>query len=324
MVGVSAILAGGCQGTSPGSTGGVACYTDDECAGMCDGLVEQLAVPGFAHAIVGSRCETIGFGSAPPSPGCECLLEGGGTLVLSSSFPEPCIQYGRDRTCIFRRDEVSGCDLDGGAGCEAQCAELQARLEADAARLVEASVRSSTCADGTCWCVYRIGDGCYVGGDLARYDCALDDASIIEMHRDMSDTPPPCSEAMRSGDETGVCVDDSTSPEDCLHPRDPDEWQGMLVDICLRATCDEPARCGLALACVGGYCGPCAEDSDCATGEACVLDHCVLSDNVACRSSRDCEGDALCILSGSTGGAARGNEDMTAYCNPSGGGIPME
>jgi hypothetical protein len=80
------------------------------------------------------------------------------------------------------------------------------------------------------------------------------------------------------------------------HPRDADEWQGMLVDISSPIGCED--FCGLALACIDSECLPCASDEDCLEGEGCALDHCVLVDNLECRSRHDCPGDELCLLSG--------------------------
>ncbi len=91
-----------------------------------------------------------------------------------------------------------------------------------------------------------------------------------------------------------------------------DEWQGMPVDE-QQAQCDTSERCGLATACIAGRCGGCSADRDCASSEACVLDHCVRSELVACRSRSECRGDELCVLSGISSDA-RGNGDMRAYC----------
>jgi hypothetical protein len=38
------------------------------------------------------------------------------------------------------------------------------------------------------------------------------------------------------------------------------------------------------------------------------------TEHVECRSAADCEGDALCVLSGYTA-APRGNEEMHAFCD---------
>jgi hypothetical protein len=97
------------------------------------------------------------------------------------------------------------------------------------------------------------------------------------------------------------------------HPRDPQEWQGMHVDTSLQAACDTSTRCGLGMACRDGRCGPCARDAECGAGEKCVLDHCVPTDRVTCRSRRECGGEALCVLSGYSDDP-RGNAAMRAYC----------
>ncbi len=111
-------------------------------------------------------------------------------------------------------------------------------------------------------------------------------------------------------------------PAPAYHARDPDEWQGMLVNVAMQAECTTSAGCGLAMACIDQRCGPCTADSQCADGEECVLDHCVAAPQVACRTRRDCAGegdDALCVLSGYASDP-RGNGGMTASCQlPSGG-----
>jgi hypothetical protein len=77
--------------------------------------------------------------------------------------------------------------------------------------------------------------------------------------------------------------------------------------------CEASERCGLATACVTGRCGACRLDAECASGEACALEHCVLATRVACRGRADCSEGELCVLSGISADA-RGNSDMRAYC----------
>jgi hypothetical protein len=101
-------------------------------------------------------------------------------------------------------------------------------------------------------------------------------------------------------------------------PRDPEEWQGMLVDLNVSAECELSARCGWALACIGGHCLPCVTDQNCAIGEVCVLDHCLLQRNVTCRRRRDCDGGATCMLTGLSPDP-RNNADMRSVCR---GGSP--
>lgn len=97
-------------------------------------------------------------------------------------------------------------------------------------------------------------------------------------------------------------------------PRATDEWQGMLVNTSLQALCDTSERCGLAMACLGDRCGPCSSDDDCAAGEACAMQHCVVAALAHCRSRADCPGSELCMLTG-YGEDPRGNHDLEAYCS---------
>jgi hypothetical protein len=106
-----------------------------------------------------------------------------------------------------------------------------------------------------------------------------------------------------------------------FHPRDPGEWQGMLVNTVLQPVCETSAGCGMAAACVREKCGPCQYADDCAVGEICVLDHCVKRDNAACTGRSDCSRDELCILSGYSSDP-RGNSDMRASCVSPHGGSP--
>jgi len=106
-------------------------------------------------------------------------------------------------------------------------------------------------------------------------------------------------------------------------PRDPLEWQGMLVDLSMQASCESSAQCGLAMSCQHGRCGPCVSDGDCAVGEGCVLDHCLRLGSIACRSFRDCTTGELCALSGYSADP-RGNSDMEANCLAASGGRPQD
>lgn len=97
------------------------------------------------------------------------------------------------------------------------------------------------------------------------------------------------------------------------HARPEGEWDGMLVNLNVTPPCESPAGCGMARACKNGKCMPCEVDVDCASGESCVLDHCVKSANVSCRRRADCASGSVCILSGYSSGI-RGNENMRAFC----------
>lgn len=109
------------------------------------------------------------------------------------------------------------------------------------------------------------------------------------------------------------------APPPRYHPRDPNEWQGQLINLDIHPECDTSSRCGLALACIKGLCGPCSEDAQCAQGEVCVLDQCLLSSNAKCRRRSDCPADEYCQLTGLSTDV-RSNADMKALCS---GAVPV-
>ncbi|MCC7071690.1 MAG: hypothetical protein IT383_10220 [Deltaproteobacteria bacterium] len=99
--------------------------------------------------------------------------------------------------------------------------------------------------------------------------------------------------------------------------RAPSEWQGMLTDGD-PWPCESTAVCGLARACIDGYCVGCRDDEECVAGEVCVLEHCVKGELARCRSARDCARRELCVMSGYSSGP-RANEELRSTCLPAGG-----
>ena len=186
-------------------------------------------------------------------------------------------------------------------------AECQRAADAVVAQLVsegnDAAVRSAKCVEmGLCDTVLRVGEHCFVESPYGvAYDCAGTDEQIL------------AAEAARQAD-LGTCSGKgcAEAPKPVYHPRDPREWDGMPV-LLQGPPCEQSAYCGLALACVDQICGACTSDADCAPGEGCAVEHCLRTELIGCHSYRDC-GSARCILSGLTGGTARGNEDMASYC----------
>lgn len=106
-----------------------------------------------------------------------------------------------------------------------------------------------------------------------------------------------------------------------ITPRDSTEWQGMLIEpSTLQEECDGPTSCGMAMACKNRRCLPCKEDTDCAFGESCAIQHCVLTSKTDCRSRSDCsDPEDVCALSGYSSDP-RGNSQMTATCLGKSGG----
>jgi hypothetical protein len=190
------------------------------------------------------------------------------------------------------------CQVDHDCQREADAIVAQLRSEGRTA-----SVRSATCVDQLlCDIVLEKEGQCYVDSPYGvAYDCALTDAEILKAEAERLEDEATCG---------GKGCPEAAAPE--YHPRDPNEWDGMPVSL-EGPYCEESASCGLALACVDQMCGACTADQDCAPGEGCVVQHCLRTELIGCRSYRDCS-PAVCILSGLTGGTPRGNEDMTSYC----------
>lgn len=105
------------------------------------------------------------------------------------------------------------------------------------------------------------------------------------------------------------------------HERDPGEWKGMRLDISAKVQCETSDTCQLSTACVDEICGACDQDSDCAKGEACVLDRCLLEENADCRNRKDCPDEELCMIE-RTGSDAlkdhRGNMFLESKCSQDG------
>jgi hypothetical protein len=120
---------------------------------------------------------------------------------------------------------------------------------------------------------------------------------------------------------SAAAVPKPPATDDETFPRDPDEWQGMLVSKDRRQVCRTSSQCGMALACgTDQQCGPCRTDSDCALGEGCVLDHCLPVAAIACHRRRDCPGqETICVLSGLSSDS-RGNGAMKSECIATTGG----
>jgi hypothetical protein len=141
--------------------------------------------------------------------------------------------------------------------------------------------------------------------------------STLALNRTAGDTPPFEVSAGR-GTEAPATLDDlpdrlPARPEPRYQQRPPGEWDGMLVNLAVTPPCEVGSPCGLARACIKGVCTACVTDGDCLRGESCVLDHCVLSDRVGCRSSKDCENSVHCVLSGYSPDP-RSNGTMRSHC----------
>lgn len=102
-----------------------------------------------------------------------------------------------------------------------------------------------------------------------------------------------------------------------------DDSEEMPVQEKLRVACHPDIGCGLALACVGGFCGACTTNDQCMSGEECVLERCLLEELVGCVTDQDCDAGEVCLLSGVSPGP-RGNQDLHSYCMSERSGFEQE
>jgi len=238
--------------------------------------------------------------------GCFCHHTCGVDFVLGGP-DEQCDLYGRGpEQCAVPASAFEGCDPEVATSCEAACEAAEASMAADRAVTFDVEVRYAACLEDArfigegCRAVVRVDGDCWVTG-WGHLSVAPGEpqASIVG--------PVDCSQ----GDESILAT---AYPFDECVARPDGEWGGMQVCPPYQAYCDIPEQCGVAMACIDGGCGPCTADDQCAATEGCVLDHCVLTPNISCRTYLDCDAGELCVLSGYTGGMPRGNEDMLAYC----------
>jgi hypothetical protein len=120
---------------------------------------------------------------------------------------------------------------------------------------------------------------------------------------------------VKNGSDTSANASMSADPFGVRRwsPRPADECQGMRVNLNISPFCTTSSHCGLGRACIDSKCVACGRDEDCATGEVCVLDHCLQKDLVACRRAADCDPHSKCVLSGYSN-QPRGNEGTRAAC----------
>jgi hypothetical protein len=299
----------------------------EQCAEEAEYWASLLSAPpvvGSGRRFNSGRCVTVGFVGGATGAACECsIADSDGTIFIG---PEGagCFAFGRAGACLWDDAEFDGCSMGANDPCDATCAELETRYAADAETDFDVALRYSECADsGYCHFVLHIEDACFVDHSYHQgraFDCTLDDAAIIAAYLQSQATEPVPSCDDPGAGENGTCAEPAPARE-CVE-RPAGEWQGNLV-CGPYPPCERPDGCGLALACIDGLCGACTRDEQCAPGEGCALDHCMPSASIGCRTRSDCSGDALCILSGITGGTARGNEDLRAYCLSPSGGSPM-
>ena len=290
------------------------CIEDVDCERGLDSWLADMEGPRVPRerTISEAYCMMLTVLDAGPDsasgPACTCRFESGGSLSVGPQGVG-CLARSRTGNCIWDGSAFPGCDIGKESNCAEFCDRLLEVRREDDLRVFETEALGAICERLSCKSLARVDDQCFFN---RRHE-----------------GPAPCDAELLSMSEPAVT--DPASDIECAlptgtqreyYPRPENEWQGMRVRVERQSICDGDASCSLALACKGGLCGPCLADADCAEGEVCVLDHCVLKANARCRSYTDCDEGSLCLLSGYSVGY-RGNEDMRAYCLSPNGGTPQ-
>lgn len=169
----------------------------DDCTGACERRADEYrnAVSPLT-AYTGSQCTLHNTYLARDEVGCDCSLGSGWHVVAKAGYGD-CPVPGRvPGTCLYTASEFPGCDLDAGStSCASPCSDLQARVNAEESRSMDASVLGSTCyftsdligGYGTCDCALQVEGTCFVNGrgttPITLQDCAVTPEEMIRLHR---------------------------------------------------------------------------------------------------------------------------------------------
>ncbi|MET0413698.1 MAG: hypothetical protein ABW217_20480 [Polyangiaceae bacterium] len=141
-----------------------------------------------------SQCEVQGFivdSGSFTGPTCEC--RGGDRSYVLGPAGLGCYVVGRTGNCLFDDTEFTSCDVIDDSACEAPCAELERRVNADIERTVDAELVEFACVATYCRTVLALDGQCFVDNDYEyldrAYDCALGGEAILAQ-QDSESTQP--------------------------------------------------------------------------------------------------------------------------------------
>lgn len=188
-------------GGQTGSIGQSQCSEDDDCRTLQERRFQGLDMPiVLERALIGSAClapeaAERDYGVFACRPQCACYYGWNGSTVrtrenatLLGGFGRDCDEYGKGGDCLAQSKDFPGCDPASETSCGASCAELEARITADNARVIETEIRTARCQENNCRIVARVGERCYVGTEIVPpfsgtpVDCALSDEAILASH----------------------------------------------------------------------------------------------------------------------------------------------
>jgi len=172
-------------------TGVNACDNDGDCGDFCPQLVYQVPISNASPMqFADSKCEKYKgivapvTGKSPQNP-CLCFISENKDVTVAGSSNEECAYYGRNRHCIYGREEYPGCDPDAqDSGCSDVCADLAGRIENDNTADYHDEIRMASCSANraVCNCVFQIDGNCYVASSRTPYDCNLTNEQMISAY----------------------------------------------------------------------------------------------------------------------------------------------
>ncbi|MBN1606208.1 MAG: hypothetical protein JW940_06220 [Polyangiaceae bacterium] len=181
---------GGSGSSEPGAR---ECEKTSDCVPGVEARLAALSGPvQNARRVASGECTPASVAADTKSVSgyaCDCSLEGSGSLMIGP-VGLGCYVRGRAGDCLFDDSDFSGCTLAESDRCQDVCAELEVRLEADAARTFETEVVYTTCEQYSCHSVVKVDGRCYADFSFEQgglsYDCSLGGKAILDEHEKAS------------------------------------------------------------------------------------------------------------------------------------------
>lgn len=158
------------------------CEVAEECASTCEAIATwKREVAASSPRFFSSQCMLVGSSeSGEAQAGCVCEVNERSMIILDPGMGD-CLWFGRAYSCVYPREAFPGCDLAAPhTSCQSTCADLEARLDADAKTRHDVSVHGAVCKNGGCQCVLRSAESCYVHYEAKPYDCSRSAQEILE------------------------------------------------------------------------------------------------------------------------------------------------
>ena len=201
MLALPSLLAACGSSSSPQSSGqtGSVGPSADECrvAHDCDEraaneLLQFTSATKSSKHFDAAECTQVGVVGGPSGPSCVCHVAGTDGSLDVGPVGLDCYALGRGGDCLFAGSEFEGCDVTEKTSCDAICADLEQRLDDDAARIFEASSVYAACEKQECKTVVELDGRCFADRSYLAgraYDCALGGEAILAAEREAQKPP---------------------------------------------------------------------------------------------------------------------------------------